>query len=174
MEGMKRNIFPGGNTTEGFFSYYEYILGQKEANRIICLKGGPGVGKSTFMRSIAEHFLEKGESIDFMWCSSDPDSLDGVVLKQRKIAIIDATRPHMVDPVNPGAVDNIVHLGEFWNGEALKNVRVMLWKATGKLRVGFVRHIAIWLRQEIYMIWWNLFMKMRCRMANCIKLRLIL
>lgn len=137
MEGKKRNIFPGGNTTEGFFSYYEYILGQKEANRIICLKGGPGVGKSTFMRGIADHFLKKGEDIDLMWCSSDSGSLDGIVLKQRKIAIIDATSPHMVDPINPGAVDSIVHLGEFWDGEALKECKSRVLDSSRKIKNRF-------------------------------------
>ena len=76
MNGKIRHIYPGGNTPEGFFSYYSYIMGQQEANRIICLKGGPGVGKSTFMRKIGEHFVEKGEDVDFLWCSSDPGSLD--------------------------------------------------------------------------------------------------
>lgn len=137
MEAIKRHIYPGGNTPKGFYSYYEYILGQQEANRIICLKGGPGVGKSTFMRKIAEHFLDKGESVDFMWCSSDNESLDGIVLKERKIAIIDATSPHVVDPVNPGAVDSIVHLGDFWNGEALKKCKSHVLESNSKIKHWF-------------------------------------
>jgi len=43
-----------------FFSYYDYILGQEEANRIICIKGGPGVGKSTFMKKIGKEMVERG------------------------------------------------------------------------------------------------------------------
>jgi len=93
---VERHIYPGNNTTEGFYSYYNYILGQREANRIICIKGGPGVGKSTFMKKIGETYLEKGEDVDFMHCSSDNNSLDGVVLKNRRIALIDATSPHVV------------------------------------------------------------------------------
>lgn len=137
MKGKIRHIYPGGNTPKGFFSYYQYILGQEEANRIICLKGGPGVGKSTFMRKIGEHFAEQGEDIDFMWCSSDPDSLDGVVLKQKKIALIDATSPHVVDPVNPGAVDSIIHLGDFWNGEALKKCKGHVLEINSKIKSWF-------------------------------------
>lgn len=137
MNGKIRHIYPGGNTPEGFFSYYSYIMGQQEANRIICLKGGPGVGKSTFMRKIGEHFVEKGEDVDFLWCSSDPGSLDGIVLKERKIAMIDATSPHIVDPVNPGAVDSIVHLGEFWNGEALKKCKSHVLESNGKIKKWF-------------------------------------
>ena len=120
MRGTVRNYFPGGNTSRGFYSFYQYILGQKEAEHIICIKGGPGTGKSTFMKSIAEHFLNKGEDVDYFWCSSDPDSLDGILLKDRHIAFMDGTSPHIVDPVNPGAVDTILHLGEFWDGAAIR------------------------------------------------------
>lgn len=137
MKGKIRSIYPGGNTTKGFFSYYDYILGQQEANRIICLKGGPGVGKSTFMRKIGDHFAEKGEDVDFLWCSSDPDSLDGIVLKERSIALIDATSPHVVDPVNPGAVDSIAHLGEFWDGEALKKCKSHVLESNGRIKRWF-------------------------------------
>ena len=56
---IERHYFPGNNTPQGFFSYYKYILGQREANRIICVKGGPGTGKSTFMKRIGQRFAEQ-------------------------------------------------------------------------------------------------------------------
>lgn len=120
MTGTERHMYPGNNTPEGFFSYYQYILGQREADRIICIKGGPGVGKSTFMRKIGESMLEEGHDVDFMHCSSDNNSLDGIVLRDKKIALIDGTSPHVVDPVNPGAVDSIIHLGDFWNEDGIR------------------------------------------------------
>lgn len=52
-EGKTRHMFAGRNTAEGFFSYYDHIMPQEKAERIIILKGGPGVGKSTFMKKIA-------------------------------------------------------------------------------------------------------------------------
>ena len=115
----ERHYFPGNNTPQGFFSYYKYILGQREANRIICIKGGPGTGKSTFMKRIGEMFAKLGEDIDYLHCSADEDSLDGVILKNRRIALIDGTRPHITAPVTPGAVDKIINLGEFWNEEGI-------------------------------------------------------
>ena len=127
--GEERHIFPGGNTPKGFFSYYRYILGQREANRIFCLKGGPGTGKSSFLRKIGEEFCKEGESVDFMHCSSDPESLDGVVLRERKIALIDATSPHIVDPISPGAVDEIIHLGAFWDEEGIRKNKMSIMEA---------------------------------------------
>ena len=84
------------------------------------MKGGPGTGKSTFMKRIGEHFAKLDENIDYLHCSADENSLDGVVLKDRKIAVIDGTSPHMTDPITPGAVDKIINLGEFWNEEGLQ------------------------------------------------------
>ena len=47
-----RKMFPGGNTANGFYSFFDYII-PNDVNRIFCLKGGPGVGKSSFMKIIA-------------------------------------------------------------------------------------------------------------------------
>ena len=116
---VERHYFPGNNTPLGFFSYYKHILGQREANKIVCIKGGPGTGKSTFMNRSAEYFASMDEDIDYLHCSADENSLDGIVLKDRRIAVIDGTSPHITDPVTPGAVDKIVNLGEFWDEEAI-------------------------------------------------------
>lgn len=98
LAGKRRDYYLGNNTPEGFFSYYKYILGQKEAEKIICIKGGPGTGKSTFMRKIGEVLLGQGEDVDFLHCSADSDSLDGIVLKTLKVAMVDGTSPHVIDP----------------------------------------------------------------------------
>lgn len=107
----ERHVFPGGNTTKGFYSFYRYILSQEDANRIICIKGGPGTGKSSFMKKIGSHFASLGYSIEYHHCSSDSNSLDGVVVRELNVALLDGTSPHIVDPINPGAVDEILNLG---------------------------------------------------------------
>lgn len=107
----KRDLFPGGNTSKGFYSFYRYILPQEEANKIICLKGGPGTGKSSFMKKIGAYFSNLGYSLEYHHCSSDNTSLDGVLIKELNVAILDGTSPHVVDPITPGAVDEIANLG---------------------------------------------------------------
>jgi hypothetical protein len=139
MAGIERHMYPGNNTPEGFFSYYQYILGQNEADKIICIKGGPGVGKSTFMRKIGEAMLKEGHDVDFMHCSSDNSSLDGIVMRDKKIAMIDGTAPHVVDPVNPGAVDSIIHLGDYWDEEGIRKNREALIKNNERVRTIFGR-----------------------------------
>jgi len=115
MSGNARHYFPGNNTPGGFFSYYHFIMEQKEARRIWTLKGGPGTGKSSFMKKIGETMLEEGHNVDFLHCSSASDSLDGILLRNLGVAMVDGTAPHVIDPVNPGAVDTIINLGDYWN-----------------------------------------------------------
>jgi DNA replication protein DnaC len=123
MKGNINHYFPGGNTSKGFYSYYRYIMGQKEARRIICIKGGPGTGKSTLMKRIGEAFCKKGYDIEFHHCSSDNNSLDGVVIKGLNVVLLDGTAPHIVDPINPGTVDEILNLGQCWKEEGFKKYR---------------------------------------------------
>jgi hypothetical protein len=79
------------------------------------LKGGPGTGKSTFMRKIGEAMVANGYDAEYHHCSSDNNSLDGLVIPALHVALIDGTAPHVVDPKNPGCVDEIVHLGDYWD-----------------------------------------------------------
>lgn len=116
---ITRHYFPGNNTPEGFFSYYGHILGQREANRIICIKGGPGTGKSTFLKKVGQRLTEAGESVDFLHCSADESSLDGIIATDKKIALVDGTSPHVIDPITPGAVDFIINFGDFWNDKKI-------------------------------------------------------
>ncbi|TCT14216.1 hypothetical protein EDC18_10612 [Natranaerovirga pectinivora] len=117
-----RRFFPGGNTSVGFYSNYDYII-DKNANRIIVLKGGPGTGKSSLMKKVAEVLLEQGYKLEFHHCSSDNESLDGIVVPELKVAMIDGTAPHVVDPKNPGAVDEIINLGEYWDVSKLEKIK---------------------------------------------------
>lgn len=122
-KGRIRHMFSGGNTSRGFYSFFDYILPQDQAQRIFILKGGPGVGKSTFMKKIAEDLCNEGYDAEYIHCSSDPSSLDAVVFPRKKAAIIDGTSPHIVDPKNPGAVDEIINLGRFWDNDGLTRNR---------------------------------------------------
>ncbi|MDA8442252.1 MAG: PRK06851 family protein [Peptococcaceae bacterium] len=118
-QGSIRKFFPGANTSRGFYSLYKYIIPQ-DTTRIFIVKGGPGVGKSTFMKKICQSFTEQGYDAEWHCCSSDNGSIDGLVLAQIGVALIDGTAPHIVDPKNPGAVDEIIHLGDYWDESVLR------------------------------------------------------
>lgn len=119
MEGKIRKIFPGGNTANGSFNFFDNII-QNNANRIFCLKGGPGVGKSSLMKKIAQEFIDKGYNLELHHCPSDPSSLDAILIEELGVVLLDGTAPHIVDPKDPGAIDEIVNLGDYWNVDNLE------------------------------------------------------
>lgn len=119
----KIRYFLGANSPTGFYSLYDQLIPTEHAKSIYILKGGPGCGKSTFMRRIAEKAEQTGETVEYIHCSGDPDSLDGIVLTGRKIAIADGTAPHVIEPVCPGALESYVNLGECYDTAALSTIR---------------------------------------------------
>ena len=55
-------FFLGANSEEGFFSLYDQLLGGR-LDDLMILKGGPGCGKSTFMRRVGAISFARGSSI---------------------------------------------------------------------------------------------------------------
>ena len=95
------NFFVGANSGEGFRNLFSEMVD------IVVLKGGPGVGKNTFMREIGRTMEAAGTAVEYLWCSGDPDSLDGVVLPELRCAIADGTSPH--GSVSKGQWTSITH-----------------------------------------------------------------
>src|SRR5690625_2724333 len=110
MSGAARYMYAGGNTARGFFSYYDHVT-VGDATRLWVIKGGPGVGKSTFIRKVGEEMRGRGFDVEYFRCSSDNGSLDGVRIPALEIALVDGTAPHVIEPQAPGAVDEILDLG---------------------------------------------------------------
>ena len=106
------HFFAGGNTSVGFCSRFADALPPDGGKRVYFLKGGPGVGKSSFMRRVGRKAEKAGLRVEYFHCSSDPESLDAVMLPQLGVALMDGTAPHVCDPVLPGARDTLVSLGD--------------------------------------------------------------
>ena len=111
--------FLGANTPSGFVSLFDELYNPYESCRVFIVKGGPGTGKSTLMKKAGSYFHKKGEDVEYVYCSSDPHSLDALIVPERRLCIVDGTAPHVVEPRFPGAVENIVNTGDFWRSEVL-------------------------------------------------------
>lgn len=105
---------------DGFISHFDHLIPQDSLRRMLILKGGPGVGKSTFMRRIHAALCADGEESTLYFCSGDPDSLDAVAIPHAGLLVLDGTAPHNVDPHIPGARDSIVNLGACLNEAAMR------------------------------------------------------
>ena len=105
---------------DGFISCFDQLMDDKDLRRKIILKGGPGVGKSTFMRRLHAALTENGEASTLYFCSGDPDSLDAVAIPAHGLLILDGTAPHIVDPQIPGARDSMINLGACLDESAMR------------------------------------------------------
>jgi len=115
--------FLGANSPSGFYSLYDQLLPPELARRIYILKGGPGCGKSTLMRKVAAALEREGHPCEYILCSGDPDSLDGVVCRELGAALVDGTAPHVIEPKYPGVVESYVNLGDCYDKQALGDLR---------------------------------------------------
>ena len=122
-EACEIQYFLGANAPTGFYSLYDRMLPPEGAEAIYILKGGPGCGKSTLMRRVAQQLAQAGESVEYILCSGDPASLDAVVLPRLKAALVDGTAPHVVEPKYPGLVEQYVNLGLGYDRAGLQGIR---------------------------------------------------
>ncbi|OMC98999.1 PRK06851 family protein [Paenibacillus sp. FSL R5-0636] len=106
MDGTILNFFAGGNTAHGFSNLYESSL--QDLTRLFVLKGGPGTGKTRIIREIGDLLAQQGYEIWLIHAASDNDSLDGVVIPELKVGIIDGTAPRVIKPELPE--EAIVHV----------------------------------------------------------------
>lgn len=105
---MNKNLkyFASSNSREGFKSYFDNIYSPERLERIYIIKGGPGTGKSSIIKTVGEIF-ENTEKCEYFLCSSDPGSLDGLVINN-KIALIDGTSPHVVEAKYAGVIEKVI------------------------------------------------------------------
>lgn len=115
----KKKIFLAANSPSGFVSFFDELYNPYKDCRAYIIKGGPGTGKSSFMKKIADAGEEKGFDVIRVYCSSDPESLDAVMIPELSFSIADGTAPHILEPKFPGAAENIINLGAFWNEKEL-------------------------------------------------------
>lgn len=118
MNISERHFFAGGNTKFGFFSYFSSVINPESLCTYI-LKGGSGVGKSTVMKTFARTMEDNNYFVEYIHCASDEDSLDGVCVPELGVTVLDGTAPHTVDPVLPGAFDQIINMGAWLNTDLL-------------------------------------------------------
>jgi hypothetical protein len=110
----------GGNTRYGFRGFYDQLLipGDNK-DRVFIIKGGPGTGKSTFIKRVGAELSNAGWDITYIRCSGDPASMDGVICPDAGVAVVDGTAPHVLDPSCPGAREEILNFGDYWDTDML-------------------------------------------------------
>ena len=91
------------------------------------------------MREIGKAMERAGADVEYLLCSGDPDSLDGLVIPSIRCGICDGTSPHVMEPVYPAAVERYVDLGRFYDLPAAKAQTAEVKRHTRDYRDAYAR-----------------------------------
>ena len=118
--GNVTRYFLGANSRYGFYSLYDGFTNPAGGDFLWVIKGGPGCGKSSFMKRIGAAAEDAGFPVEYIHCSGDPDSLDGVWFPTLRTGYADGTAPHVIESTFPGAASLYLDLGTFYDAGALE------------------------------------------------------
>lgn len=123
---MTKTVLPvsfyfGANNSGGYCSLFKNTYNPYSEGNHLILKGGPGTGKSTIMKRVAEKMEKRGYYVERGYCSADPQSLDIVLVPEINFSICDGTSPHTIDPTLPGVTEHIIDLSVAWDKKYLKS-----------------------------------------------------
>lgn len=134
-----KEYFAGGNTADGFINYLPYAA--KGKSKIWIMRGCPGCGKSTFLKKLSKAAFAKGLYHELIYCSSDPSSLDGIVIPEMSFAIFDGTSPHTLEVRYPLAVEREIDLSAFCReptGSAKAEIKELIDRKKQLYRRGYM------------------------------------
>lgn len=109
-------LLVAGNTTRGFVNFFDDFIRDCKTTYI---KGGSGVGKSTFIREFVARAQSLGYDCVKVPCSSDINSLDGAKVAGLNLVMIDSTSPHVFEPELYGVSGDIFDIGVHLDAKAL-------------------------------------------------------
>lgn len=123
-------FFAGVNTEKGFIGFPgEYF---SPLSRLYIIKGTAGSGKSTLMKRLADECEKKGFTVHRVRCSSDPQSLDGVILPEKGAGVADGTSPHILEADTPIAREILVDAGRYMDEKKLDKEGIILYSRKKK------------------------------------------
>lgn len=142
---IRPEFFLGTVGAQGFHGFFNRLQPEEKLT-LYLLKTGPGCGKSTLMRTLAQKETEPAELIH---CSSDPKSLDGVLL--RGCAVLDATAPHTMEPRCPMLTEHVVSMYDSLDSKILMEKRDIIEAMTAEGKQ-FHAHAAVSLRAASHLL----------------------
>ena len=125
-------FFLGANSPEGFCSLFGDFVSVGDGDFLWVIKGGPGCGKSGFMKKIGKAAEERGYSVEYIACSLEPESMDGVYIPELHVGYVDGSAPHVVETYNVGAASSYLDLGAYYDIEGLRGKLPELLELEGR------------------------------------------
>lgn len=115
--GRPTHYFAGGNTAKGFIVFYDSVFQPLE--RLFILTGSPGTGKSAIMAKIASDMLERGYDVELLHHSLDPEAVEGVIVTDLKVGIVDSRVFSSLEPQSPNRLVRFIDLETSYDSQKL-------------------------------------------------------
>ena len=112
------------------------LVNEESMNRVYVIKGAAGTGKSTILKKLCALANESNINAERYACSSDPNSLDLVVINS-EVAVLDGTSPHSYDMIYPGAASSLIDLSVFWDSMKLREYKEDIVKLTKQKKASY-------------------------------------
>ncbi|MBA1336478.1 MAG: ATPase [Firmicutes bacterium] len=102
--GKERHLFGSAYTPGGFVDYSDTVL--DKVDRVFCIEGRPGTGKTNMLNKLALHALERGLCVEYFHAPLKPQKLDSIVIKELGLAVTCSSK-------GKDYADRIVDLNEY-------------------------------------------------------------
>ncbi len=130
-----KHYFVYGNTAQGFINKLTTNLqGIKE---LFIIRGRPETGKAGFMSLIADECQKTGLKHECIHCPSSPDTYDGLVVPDLKLAVIDSTDLHYNRLISSNPAGRYIDTDSAFDSEKLGKVTASI---TGIIRENEIYH----------------------------------
>lgn len=94
MSGNVLRYFAGGNTAKGFSHLYDSNL--RGLDRVFILSGKSDSEKKSLIHKVMNEWSGSSLNIEALHCPNDPDSLEGLIIRNLSFGIIDGDSPRDV------------------------------------------------------------------------------
>lgn len=110
------HYFARGNTARGAHFLHKSAFGG--LNKIFVLAGPQGTGKSTVLRQLADRLSGDGRHVQYFHSPLRPEELDGLILSELKVGIIDGRVYGGLSEREAGEIE-VIDLGEAFDSRLL-------------------------------------------------------
>lgn len=131
MESIK-HCFAGGNTSIGFYSLFNEMALNLE--RLYILVGGSTSLKSSMMKRFGSLVEQEGYAIEYLHSLIEYQELEGVIIPELKVGLIDGNSAHSIKPQYPGIRDIVINLGEYWDQEIISTQKDIMIQLTDEIQ----------------------------------------
>ncbi|MCT8137922.1 hypothetical protein H1D32_09245 [Anaerobacillus sp. CMMVII] len=105
-----KHFFLDGNTSKGYVSLVKYIV--STMNKVYVVKGSLGSEKTKLFKTISDYFEQQNLLVYLLHNPSDEDQLDGIVVPEKSIAVVDGSKRNGIEAKYSGFIEESINLDE--------------------------------------------------------------